>query len=405
MAPSYDFDEIIDRRNTNAMAKDGFRDYLFGGQDPVQLPCADEDALSMWVADMAFASAPAARDAMADRLESHPIFGYSSVFGAELTDAFCSWSERTYGWKPDAEHVLPSTSIVPVLYGLAEVFLEPGEAALTLTPAYGYFAKAPLERGRRSVTCGLVPTGDGRFLVDFDDFEAKVRDPFVKLFYLCHPHNPTGHCFSDDDLARMVDLCVSNGVLIISDEIHCDLLREGVTHTPLAKLLPDCDQIITTMSASKTFNLAGLGFALVIISNPHLRQRWVEQAFILHHPLSVAATIGCFTKGDEWRRQLRSYLDGNFAYLSERLANELPKAVFAIPDATYLAWIDLNAYVPAGLNLTRYYAEAEGLLLEGGDMFVADAEGYVRLNLALPRSVLVDGVDRFIRATLAAGAT
>ncbi len=381
------------------MAKDGFRNYLFGGQPPITLPCADEDALSMWVADMAFASAPSARAAMAERVASHPIVGYSSVFEPDLHDAFLAWCDNRYGWRPEREHVVPSTGIVPALYSLAELFLEPGEAAITLTPAYGYFSRAPNHRGRRSVTCALVEK-DGRYVVDMADFGAKVKDPGVKLFYLCNPHNPTGTCFTDDELLAMAELCFDNDVLIVSDEIHCDLLRSGKTHTPLAKLLPDINRIITTMSASKTFNLAGLGFALVIISDPELRERWTEHTFAVHNPISVAGTIGAFRDGGPWHEQLVTYLDSNFAYLADRIAADLPDARFTIPDATYLAWIDLRSYFPGDLNLTRYFAEAEGLLLEGGDMFVADGDGHVRLNLACPKAVLADGLDRLVRAVV-----
>ena len=393
---SFDFDSIIDRRGTNAMAQEGFRGYLFGGQAPVVLPCADDDALSMWVADMAFASAPAARNAMVDLIESSPILGYSSIFGNELYDTFADWCDRRYDWRPEYDHVLPTGSIVPALYAFAERYLEPGEAALTLTPAYGYFAKAALERGRQSVTSGLVPRGDGTFEIDFDDFARKVADPNVKMFYLCYPHNPTGKVFSRDELSRMVELCEANDVLIISDEIHCDLLRGGLTHTPLAKMFPDNHRIITTMSASKTFNLAGLSFALVMIPNPELRRIWNETAFILHNPVSVAATLGAFRDGDAWRSELLSYLDMNFAYLDKRLSRSLPDAQFTIPDATYLAWIDLRAYFPARMNLTRYFAESVGLLLEGGDMFVADGDGHVRLNLACPLATVTDGVNRLV---------
>ena len=375
------------------MAREGFRGYLFGGQDPVNLPCPDDEALSMWVADMAFASAPAAREAIVEWVESSPILGYSSIFGSTLYDAFAGWCDRRYDWHPGPSEVIPAGGIVPALYAFAESYLRPGEAAITLTPAYGYFSKAPLERGRKFVSCALAPRGDGTFDVDFDDFASKVGDPNVKLFYLCYPHNPTGRVFTTDELTRFVELCEANDVLIISDEIHGDLLRGGRTHTPLAKLFPDNDRIITAMSTSKTFNLAGMGFAFVIISDPELRRIWHEQASILHNPISVAATVGVLTNGDPWRDALLEYLDMNFAYLKKRLGRSLPKAVFQVPEATYLAWIDLQEFFPAGLNLTRYFAEAEGLLLEGGDMFVSDGDGYVRLNLACPLAMF----DRWYR--------
>jgi len=394
----YDFDELIDRSNTGAMAKNGFRNYLFGDQEPVQLPCADDDAISMWVADMAFASAPAARKAMVDRIQSHPIFGYSAVFGSEFYDTFGAWCDEHYGWRPEADHLKTSAGIVPALMDFAEIFIGPGEAVLTLTPAYGFFKHSAAKHDRELVTCALVEDATGRYGLDVEAFETLISRPNVKMFFLCHPHNPTGRLWSDDELRQMADLCIANDVLIISDEIHCDLLRTGTTHTPLAKLYPNYDKIITCMSSSKTFNLAGLGIASVIIPNTELRERWEDHVAPIVNPISVAGAMGVFANGHDWHRELLSYLDANFEYLAQRLADELPDAVFSIPDATYLAWVNLAAYFPDELNLTRYFAEACGVLLEGGDMFVADADGHVRLNLACPRSTLTEGLNRIIDA-------
>jgi len=194
----------------------------------------------------------------------------------------------------------------------------------------------------------------------------------------------------------MTDVCIANDVLIISDEIHCDLLRVGNHHTPLAKIYPHYDKIITCMSSSKTFNLAGLGLANIIIPNDTLREHWDDHVTVLVNPISLAGAIGAFTNGHSWHEQLLHYLDSNFVYLASRLTNELPDAIFAIPEATYLAWINLAAYFPPELNLTRYFAECCGVLLEGGDMFIADADCHVRLNLACPRATLAEGLDRVI---------
>lgn len=380
------------------MAKDGFRNYLFGGQDPVVLPCQDADAISMWVADMAFASAPAARSAMAERVEGHPIFGYSAVFEPELYDSFAAWCDEHYGWRPQAEHFTTSAGIVPALMDFAEIFVGDGQGVLSLTPAYGYFKHSAAKYDRELVTSALVEDDAGRYTIDLADFEAKISSSDIGMFFLCHPHNPTGRLWSEIELRQMADLCIAHDVLIISDEIHCDLLRSGKTHTPLAKLYPDYDKIITCMSSSKTFNLAGLGIANVIIPNDELRERWTDHVSPLVNPVSEAAAIGVFTNGHGWHRDLIAYLDANFNYLDATLSEQLPEAVFTVPDATYLAWVNLAAYFPDDLNLTRYFAESCGVLLEGGDMFVADADGHVRLNLACPRSVLVDGLDKIIDA-------
>ena len=394
----FDFDEVIDRTNTLAMAKEGFRPYLFKGQAPVVLPCPDDEAISMWVADMAFASAPAARQAMIDRVQNHPIFGYSGLFGEEFFDAFSAWTRDCYGWSPKREHFLASAGVVPALFDLVEHILKPGEKTVTLTPAYGYFKHAPTYHGHEYLTSGLVEDADGNYRIDFDDFESKVADPSVGMFFLCHPHNPTGRVWTETELREMATLCFDNDVLIVSDEIHCDLRRHGVPHIPLAKLFPDSDQIITAMSSSKTFNLAGLGLATVVIPNDEIRAVWQERNAPTVNPVSVAAATGVYRNGHQWHDELRTYLDANMAYISKTLDEQLPRAVFTIPDATYLAWINLSAYFEPETNLTRFFAENAGVIIEGGDMFIDHADGHIRVNAACPRSVLTEGLKRIMAA-------
>jgi cystathionine beta-lyase len=398
-AVEFDFDRVIDRGGTNSIATDGFRQYLFEGGLDVVLPCADSEALAMWLADMAFASAPAAIDAMRERI-AHPIFGYTVLVDDELFDAFSEWCDRCYGWIPEREHFLTSPGVVPALYDLVEHVLGPDEKVLTLTPAYSPFELAATHHRRQLVTCGLLESDDGRYSIDFADLEMKLADPGLRLFFLCHPHNPTGRVWSDDELRGMAELCFAHDVIVVSDEIHCDLLRSGLTHTPLAKLFPDSDQIITCMSSSKTFNLAGLGIANVVIPNDEIRGIWVDRNFPIVNPISVAAAIGVFRGGDAWLSQLRGYLDANFELVHDTLSDQLPDAVFRIPDATYLAWIDLREYFSPGVDLTRYYAERGGVLVEGGHKFVADADGHIRINLACPRPVVVEALARIATATL-----
>ncbi len=297
---------------------------------------------------------------------------------------------------------MTSPGVVPALYDLVEHILDLDEKVLTLTPAYAYFERAPAHHGRALVTSGLVRSDDGRYAIDFADLEAKLADPELRLFFLCHPHNPTGRVWSDDELGRMADLCFANDVVVVSDEIHCDLLRGGLTHTPLAKLFPESDQIITCMSASKTFNLAGLGIANVIIPNDEIRDIWLARSSPIVNPISVAAATGVFGNGDAWLAQLRRYLDANFELVRDTLADRLPDAVFHIPDATYLAWIDVREYFSSDIDLARFFAERAGVLVEGADKFVADADGHIRINVACPRTVLQEGLMRVVAATLSA---
>ncbi len=392
---SYNFDDIIDRSNTNALAKDGYAGYLFPPDAPaIQLSHAEEDLISLWVADMAFASAPAAHAAIQARLQ-HPILGYTALFGSDYYNAFVNWTRKQYGWTFAQEALQLSLGVIPALFDLVDVICAPDEKIITLTPAYGYFKHAVDYNNRTLVKSPLVEQ-DGHFTIDLNDFQSKVADPEVKLFFLCHPHNPTGRLWTEAELRSVAELCFAHDVTIVSDEIHCDLVRNGKQHLPLAKLYPNESKIITCMAPSKTFNLAGMMFANIIIPDPELRARWQARTEPFANPLSLAAAQGVYTNGEQWLRDLKTYLDQNLADMQAILAAELPAAKFTIPDATYLAWVDLSAYVPAGTNLTRLFLEKAGVIVEGGEMFVADGDGWFRINVACPNAVLREGLARII---------
>ena len=351
----------------------------------------------MWVADMQFAAPDAAIDAISERLK-HPVFGYTMNFDDQLYQAFHAWCVERYGWRFAREDMLVALGVIPALFGLVEYVCQPGDKVLSLTPAYGYFKHATVQRDREFVTSHLLASEDGGYTIDFDDFEAKVSDPAVKLFFLCHPHNPTGRVWTDDELRRMGELCIANGVKIVSDEIHCDLLRTGTRHTPLARLFPGSRDIITCMAVSKTFNLAGMMIATVIIPDPELRAVWKRRHYPFVNPLSLAAAIGAYRNGASWLDELRAYLDGNFAWAQHFLKEHLPKARFRIPDATYLAWIDLRAYFDESTNLTRFFLEKASVVLEGGEMFVENGSCRVRLNLACPRAQVQRSLEKICDA-------
>jgi cystathionine beta-lyase len=397
---TYDFDRHIDRRGTNALAQDGFEGYLFGGGEPPALPVPREDLIAMWVADMQFAAPKAALDAMAERL-THPIFGYTMNFGDELYEAFHAWCVDRYGWSFAREEMQTSLGVIPALFALTDYLCEPGDKVLGLAPSYGYFRHAAEHRGCEFVTSPLV-TQDGGHFIDFADFEARASDPRTKLFFLCHPHNPTGRMWSEAELRRMAEICFRHDVTIVSDEIHCDLLRKGRRHVPLAKLFPGCKDVITCMAVSKTFNLAGMMIASIVIPDPELRAIWKKRHYPFVNPVSLAAATGAYRDGGPWLDALQGYLDGNFIWLLDFLAVHLPQARFMIPDATYLAWIDLGAYFPQPVNFTRFFIEKAGVMLEGGEMFVANGENMIRLNLACPRTQLEDVLTRMRDAILIA---
>jgi cystathionine beta-lyase len=390
-----EFDRIIDRSHTNALAVEGFTDYLFKGKEDLKLSHTHEELISMWVADMAFASPSAATDAMIRRIE-HPIFGYTMNFDDGYYNAFSSWTQKQYAWNFAKEELLISSGVIPALFDLIEQICGIDEKVLTFTPAYGYFNHAASHYNKELVSCPLKVV-DGDYFINFEDLRIKSADAKLKLLFLCHPHNPTGRLWTDDELRLIGEICLENKVIIVSDEIHCDLLRNGKSHTPLAKLFPESDQIITCMAPSKTFNLAGMMIANIIIANPKLRTIWKQRTQSFINPISLAAAQGVYENGHEWLQSLRTYLDDNFTELESELIKHLPDAIFKIPNATYLAWIDLSAYFPPSVNLTRLFLDDAGVIVEGGEMFVSDGGTRIRLNVACPRSKLRDAIYRIIK--------
>ncbi len=394
----YDFDEIIERRGTNAMNTDGFRNYIFHAPETMQFPYADDEFIRMWVADMEFATPKVIIDAMRERLDKS-IFGYTQIFDKQYYKTFSAWTENLYDWSFPKEQLMTSPGVIPALYELVEYLCKPDEKIIIFTPSYAFFKHAADHNNIELVTSDLA-NNDGEHTIDFEDFEEKAKDPKAVLCIFCNPHNPTGRVWSEKELKRFGDICMANDLWVISDEIHCDLLRTGKRHTPLAKLFPETDRIITTMAPSKTFNLAGLMLSNIIIPSEALRKIWLERHYPFENPLSIAATQAAYEHGQEWLGELKLYLDGNFEFLKNYLDENLPETNFRISEATYLAWVNINSYLPSEESLPLFFANNAGVLLEGGDMFVGNSDGYIRLNLACPRSVLKEGLKRIKEALL-----
>ena len=290
-----------------------------------------------------------------------------------------------------------SNGVIPALYELVEYICAADEKVLFFTPSYAYFQYAADHNDRETIVSDLRQQR-GRFVIDFDDFEAKAADPQVSLVILSNPHNPTGRIWTEEELRKIGELALKHDLWIISDEIHCDLLRVGRQHIPLAKLFPDNDKIITCMAPSKTFNLAGLMLSNIIIPNEELRSVWLTRHYNFDNPLSIAAAQAAYEKGSQWLTELSVYLDENFRLTQDYLAKHLPAAKMEISEATYLAWVDVSAYFSAEEDLPLFFAYEAGVLLEGGNMFVANSDGFIRLNLACPQAVLAEGLQRICTA-------
>lgn len=395
----YDFDEIIDRKNTNSENVEGFRSYMFSDEPDIELPVPDDELIRMWVADMEFAVAPEICEALQERIDKR-IFGYTSVFDSGYYDAFSGWCRKRYGWDFPREELVFSPGVIPALYELVELLTEPDEKVLFMTPSYGFFRHACRYSGRQFVCSDLINDG-GRFRVDLEDFAAKAADPAVKLVIWCNPHNPTGRVWTESEAREVAGIIEKNGLWVISDEIHCDLTRKGQQHIPMGKIMPDYSRLVTCMAASKTFNLAGMLFSNIIIRDAGLRRRFVRANKLGEsvNPLSLAAYQAAYEKGGEWLDQLQDYLDANFEFAVKYIRENLPGAVCEVSQATYLLWVDMNGCGIDTSELSKFFAKSAGLLVESGNrLFVSNAAGFVRVNLAMPRALVAEGLERMAAA-------
>lgn len=394
----YDFDQIVDRKGTNSMNVEGFKSYIFGAYPGIEFPYADDEFIRMWVADMEFSTAPEVIEAIKERA-NRKIFGYTNLYDDRYYRAFSAWCQRLYDWTFPQEQLVFTLGVVAALYELVGDLVPQGKKVLTLTPAYSYFLHAA-EHNRRELVCSsLKKDAQGRFVIDWEDLEQKAADPDVAVLIFCNPHNPTGRIWTQEELERLGEVIRKNDLWVISDEIHCDVLRSGRRHIPLGKVMPDYQKLVTCMSASKAFNLAGMMMSNIIIRDGALRDLVHSHETCDMNPLSIAAVQAAYEKGYDWLMELRAYLDANFEYMERFFAQRIPGAVLTKTEATYLAWIDVSRVLSDVDDLPLFFAQKAGVLLEGGDsLFVGNAKGYIRLNLAMPRSLLEQGLERIAAA-------
>ncbi|MDD4292148.1 MAG: aminotransferase class I/II-fold pyridoxal phosphate-dependent enzyme [Clostridia bacterium] len=368
-----DFDKKVSRFGTGATK------WYVDGYD-------QEEVFPLTYADMELECADCICEAMRKRLE-HKIFGYTYALTEEYKGAVKAWYKKRFDWDIDTEYLRVSHGVVDGFFRIIEAITKPDERIIIQTPCYPPF----LFTKREHVENPLLDI-DGDWKIDFEGLKRLCADKSNKVLLFCHPHNPTGRIWSEEELRAVADICFKAGVTIISDEIHGDLLRVGNTLTPFMKLFPDGD-IISCISASKSFNLAGLDLANVLYNKLHKEQ-------LLHalgdgaNPLSLAAYIGAYTKeGEQWLEQLRRYLDGNFAVLKQFADERLPKSHYEIAQGTYLAWLNLKPYgVTDSKDFCRFFRERSKYLLADGASY--RGEGYIRLNIACPVYLLTDMLNK-----------
>ena len=373
----YNFDAVVDRKD-NCAAKYDERVKKFG----------TDQVIPLWIADMDFKTAQPIIDALTARAQEG-IWGYTSR-PAHYFEAIRGWQKRRNNWEIDPELMSFSLGVVQSISAMVRLFTPEGGSVLIQPPVYSEFYDMTEASGRKVVENHFVER-DGKWEMDWADFEAKLEQS--DLFLLCNPHNPLGIVWTPEELRRMAELCMKHHVVMFSDEIHSDLIFHGKKHTPTATLSPEIARyVVTGISGTKTFNLAGLQASTVVFPNRHMKevfdQYWMRMDIHRNNAFSLLAMEAAFNQGEEWLEQLLPYLSANFDYVVDYCAKHIPKIKTYAPDATYLMWLDCRGLGLDNEALRKFMIEKAGLGLNEGWTFSRSLDGFMRLNAACPRSVL-----------------
>lgn len=385
----YDFDKIIDRQGTDALKTDVLKERY--GRD---------DLLPLWVADMDFETPPCITEALRRRLE-HPVFGYT-VTPEDYWTAVMEWISSHHGWHVRREWLSYVPGIVKGIGMAVNVFVRPGEKVIIQPPVYHPFRFTVRGNGREVVMNPLRETPDGSYSMDFDNLEA-VADDKCRMLVLSNPHNPGGVMWSRETLARLAEFCHDRGIIVVSDEIHCDIALWGRRHVPFATVSDKAAACSITFGApSKTFNIAGIVSSYAIVPDDTLRRRlytWME-ANELNEPTIFApiATTAAFRHGEEWRRQMVSYVEGNIDFVTGYCAAHIPQIRPWRPQASFLVWMDCRRLGIGHDGLVSLFTDEARLALNDGELFGPEGAGFMRLNVGCPRAVLREAMERLREA-------
>lgn len=383
----YDFDRITDRKNTGSIKI-----------DLISKERRPQDTIPLWVADMDFETAPEIRAALI-RAAEHGIYGYTTA-AEEYFSAVENWFASRVGWQVQREWMLQTPGVVFALAAAVRAFTKPGDHILIQRPVYHPFTRVIEQNGRVVVNNPLL-LEEGRYHIDYEDFEAKITGSNVKMFILCNPHNPVGRVWSPEELRRMGDICNRHKVFVVSDEIHCDFIRPDFCHTNYATLGREYEQnsMICT-SPSKTFNLAGLQVSNIFIPNEEMRAKMQrEQDATAYHEAGLFGLAACqaaYTHGGPWLEELLAYLEGNLAYIKAFVKERLPQIHLIEPEGTYLLWFDVRGYGYSPDQIRERLRTEARLWLNEGDMFGPEGAGFIRLNMASPRGVIEQAMERLL---------
>ncbi|MCF6166732.1 Aspartate aminotransferase [Furfurilactobacillus rossiae] len=377
---TYDFTTVPNRRHTNSVKWD----------------VADNE-LPMWVADMDFQTAPEIKTTLADKV-AKGIFGYS-IIPDNYYQAVADWWRKRHGFAVQTDWILFCSGVVPAISSTVRRMTNPGEQVLVQAPVYNIFYNSIINNGRRQISSDLVYE-NGQYHIDFDDLEAKLADPLTTMMILCNPANPVGKVWSRETLQQIGELCLKHHVLVLSDEIHCDIVTDPtVQYTPFASISSDlANNSITCVSPTKTFNLAGIQTSSMIIPNPAIRERidrGINNDEIAEPNIfAIDAAVAAFTKGEPWLNELLKQLAANKRSVTTFLNHELSEVTVASGAATYLMWLDVSAVTDDSVALCHFIRQETGLFLSDGVEYGGNGNLFVRMNVACPDAELQDGLER-----------
>ena len=380
---TYDFTTVPNRRHTNSVKWD----------------VADNE-LPMWVADMDFQTAPEIKATLADKV-AKGIFGYS-IIPDNYYQVVADWWRKRHGFAVQTDWILFCSGVVPAISSTVRRMTNPGEQVSVQAPVYNIFYNSIINNGRRQISSDLVYE-NGQYHIDFDDLEAKLADPLTTMMILCNPANPVGKVWSRETLQQIGELCLKHHVLVLSDEIHCDIVTDPtVQYTPFASISSDlANNSITCVSPTKTFNLAGVQTSSMIIPNPAIRERidrGINNDEIAEPNIfAIDAAVTAFTKGEPWLNELLKQLAANKRSVTTFLSNELPEVTVASGAATYLMWLDVSAVANDSVALCNFIRQKTGLFLSDGVEYGGNGNLFVRMNVACPDAELQDGLERLKR--------
>lgn len=374
---TYDFDKINDRRGTNSLKWD-----------------VDEREIPMWVADMDFQTAPDITEAIMKRARSG-IYGYNIIPDA-WHDAITSWWDRRHDFTIEKDWLIFCTGVVPAITCAVKRMTNVGDNVLVQTPVYDIFFHS-IENQGRHVLENPLKYDKGSYSIDFEDLEEKLSYPQTTLMILCNPHNPVGKIWNREELAKIGALCAKHHVAVVSDEIHCDITEPGMEYLPFASVSKECrENSITCISATKTFNMAGLQTAAVVIPNKRIfeiMERGLNSDEVAEpNTFAIDTVIAAFTKGEKWLEELRAYIGENRRIVDTFLKEQLPEVVMVASHATYLLWLDCSAFTEDATELCQFIREKTGLYLLPGSQYRGNGKSFIRMNVACPKSQVLRGL-------------